>query len=128
MFLLYNPGQTLSPLQIYIYKNPISPIKTSRWSKYTGYWRNVWRGRRKKHGTCESDFIIDNCEHNKGANKSWVRLIKKIYEVNPLICPKCDRQDEDNCLPDVSYSTGLKSGTDKDLIYFDSIFERKYSK
>ncbi len=28
-------------------------------------------------------------------------------------------------LPDVSYSTGLKCGTDKDLFYFDSIFERK---
>ncbi|MFZ3106465.1 MAG: hypothetical protein WA105_03700 [Candidatus Hydromicrobium sp.] len=25
----------------------------------------------------------------KGCNKSWARLIKKIYEVDPLICPKC---------------------------------------
>ena len=28
-------------------------------------------------------------------------------------------------LPDISYSTGQKCGTDKDLVYFDSIFERK---
>ena len=33
-----------------------------------------------------------------------------------------------NIIPDISYSKGLKCGTDKDLVYFDSIFERKYSK
>ena len=57
--------------------------------RYNGYYSNVCRGRRKKEGTTESDFVIDNCEHNKGANKSWARLIQKIYEVDPLICPKC---------------------------------------
>lgn len=24
-----------------------------------------------------------------GLNKSWARLIKKIYKVDPLTCPKC---------------------------------------
>ena len=38
--------------------------------------------------TCESDFAIEE-DNNKGANKSWARLIKKIYEVDPLICPVC---------------------------------------
>lgn len=28
-------------------------------------------------------------EYKNGCNKSWARLIKKIYEVDPLICPKC---------------------------------------
>ena len=46
------------------------------------------RGRRKKESACESDFVLYNCEHNKGLNKSWAHLIKKIYEVDPLICPK----------------------------------------
>ncbi|MHB1443514.1 MAG: hypothetical protein ACYCXO_12305, partial [Candidatus Humimicrobiaceae bacterium] len=41
---------------------------------------------RKKEDTCESDFDIEE-DNNKGANKSWARLIKKIYEVDPLICP-----------------------------------------
>ena len=27
--------------------------------------------------------------YTKGANKYWARLIKKIYEVDPLTCPKC---------------------------------------
>ena len=49
------------------------------------------RGRRKRQGTCESDFVVED-DNYKGANKSWARLIKKIYEVDPLICPKCKGQ------------------------------------
>jgi len=26
---------------------------------------------------------------NKGYLRNWARLIKKIYEVDPLTCPKC---------------------------------------
>ena len=26
---------------------------------------------------------------NKAARRSWARLIQKVYEVDPLICPKC---------------------------------------
>ena len=48
-------------------------------------------GAEKKQGACESDFVIED-DNNKGANKSWARLIKKIYEVDPLICPKCKGQ------------------------------------
>ena len=57
--------------------------------RYTGYYSNVCRGRRKKQGTCESDFVIEDDNYNKGCSRTWVRLIKKIYEVDPLICPKC---------------------------------------
>jgi len=28
-------------------------------------------------------------QHSSPAGKSWARLIQKIYEVDPLICPKC---------------------------------------
>jgi len=35
----------------------------------------------------ESEYVIEGEEYNKGANKSWAKLIKKIYEVDPLICP-----------------------------------------
>ena len=57
--------------------------------RYLGYYSNVCRGRRKKDSAIESDFVLYNCEYNKGLNKSWAHLIKKIYEVDPLICPKC---------------------------------------
>ena len=64
------------------------PNRNEQMVRYMGLCSNVCRGRRKKEGTCESDFVIEE-DNNKGANKSWARLIKKIYEVDPLICPKC---------------------------------------
>ena len=54
-----------------------------------GFYSNVCRGRRKKEDADESDFVIQDNEYTKGVNKSWAHLIKKIYEVDPLICPKC---------------------------------------
>lgn len=47
------------------------------------------RGKRKKQGSAESDYVIEDDLHNKSLSKSWARLIKKIYEVDPLLCPKC---------------------------------------
>ncbi|MCG2791216.1 MAG: hypothetical protein L6305_05650 [Actinomycetia bacterium] len=73
------------------------PNKNEQMVRYMGYCRNVCRGRRKKEGTCESDFAVQDDKYTKGANKSWARLIKKIYEVDPLICPIW-RGYEDYCL------------------------------
>jgi hypothetical protein len=33
--------------------------------------------------------IIPNETSSKEARQSWARLIQKIYEVDPLVCPKC---------------------------------------
>jgi len=38
----------------------------------------------------ETGFIIKEDEYTKQRRKLWVRLIKKIYEVDILICPKCN--------------------------------------
>ncbi|MHB1335962.1 MAG: transposase [Candidatus Humimicrobiaceae bacterium] len=73
------------------------PNKNEQMARYMGYYSNVCRGRRKKQGTAESDFVIEE-DNNKGANKSWARLIKKIYEVDPLILSCMWRKHEDNCL------------------------------
>ncbi|MFZ3106255.1 MAG: transposase [Candidatus Hydromicrobium sp.] len=59
--------------------------------RYLGFYINVCRGRRKRQNSDGADFIITDDEYTKGCNKSWARLIKKIYEVDPLICPKCGR-------------------------------------
>ena len=60
--------------------------KNEQMVRYLGYYSNVCRGRRKKQGMTESDYVIEK-DGYKGASKSWARLIKKIYEVDPLICP-----------------------------------------
>ena len=65
------------------------PNKNEQMVRYLGFYSNVCRGRRKKQGIAESEYVIEGEEYNKGANKSWARLIKKIYEVDPLVCSKC---------------------------------------
>jgi len=37
----------------------------------------------------ESEYVIEEDGYDKGANKSRARLIQKIYEAGPLICPEC---------------------------------------
>jgi len=60
--------------------------------RHYGFYSNVCRRKRKKNNIDEADFVIQDDECKKGCNKSWARLIKKIYEVDPLVCPKCGGQ------------------------------------
>jgi hypothetical protein len=34
-------------------------------------------------------YILEPDKSSKERRKNWSRLIQKIYEVDPLICPKC---------------------------------------
>ena len=63
------------------------PNKCEQMVRCNGYYSNVCRGRRKKDSIDGSDCVLQDDEYTKGTNKSWARLIKKIYEVDPLICP-----------------------------------------
>ncbi|MEE9556073.1 MAG: transposase, partial [Candidatus Adiutricales bacterium] len=66
------------------------PNKGEQMVRYYGYYSNVSRGRRQKE---DQDgflpYIIEPEEDSKEYRKSWARLIQKIYEVDPLTCPKC---------------------------------------
>ena len=58
-------------------------------------WRhsvfNVSRGRRKKAGMDDQVPCLLMTELGPAeCRKNWARLIQKIYEVDPLICPKCN--------------------------------------
>ena len=66
--------------------------------RYYGFYSNVARGKRKKNDHDElipsilepvedPDFSGDGTP--KEYSKNWARLIQKIYEVDPLTCPKC---------------------------------------
>ena len=58
--------------------------------RYYGYYSNVSRGKRKM---LEEDelipSILESSDSSKESRKNWARLIQKIYEVDPLTCPKC---------------------------------------
>jgi hypothetical protein len=65
------------------------PNRGEQMVRYYGWYSNVTRGKRQQRAEEDAPYIIeaDNC--SKAYRKSWARLIQKIYEVDPLICPKC---------------------------------------
>ena len=79
------------------------PNKGEQMVKYYGYYSNKSRGLRKKeeemqksdecNGSSEIDAEIINPMFSnmkrKKFNKSWARLIQKVYTVDPLKCPQC---------------------------------------
>jgi hypothetical protein len=64
------------------------PNKGEQMVRYYGYYSNVSRGRRK--GMEEPvPCILDSEGSSREQRRNWARLIQKIYEVDPLTCPKC---------------------------------------
>ncbi len=66
------------------------PNRGEQMVRYYGYYSNVLRGKRKKE---EQDdvipYIIEESNISPAQRNAWARLIQKIYEVDPLTCPKC---------------------------------------
>jgi Putative transposase. len=66
------------------------PNRGEQMVRYYGYYSNVSRGKRQKEGNDAAvPCILEPQGNEKAFRKSWARLIQKIYEVDPLICPKC---------------------------------------
>ena len=58
--------------------------------RYYGYYSNVSRGKRQKEGIGDAvPCILESQGDEKAFRQNWARLIQKIYEVDPLICPMC---------------------------------------
>jgi len=68
--------------------------------RYYGWYSNVSRGRRRKTEAEQDDVGgVDTggrsrADRNeirdaRALRRSWARLIKRIYEVDPLVCPSC---------------------------------------
>ncbi|MBW2616563.1 MAG: transposase, partial [Deltaproteobacteria bacterium] len=66
------------------------PNKGEQMVRYYGFYSNVARGKRKKR---DSDELIPSILEPDGSSKeyrkNWARLIQKIYETDPLCCPRC---------------------------------------
>jgi hypothetical protein len=66
------------------------PDRGEQMVRYYGYYSNVCRGKRRKENQDEwIPCILEPDVSSRGSKKSWARLIRKIYEVDPLACPKC---------------------------------------
>jgi len=66
------------------------PERREQTVRYYGYYSNKCRGMRKKADKDNIAPAVCNSEvSGKEFRKNWARLIQKIYETDPLVCPKC---------------------------------------
>jgi HrpA-like RNA helicase len=69
------------------------PNKGEQMARYYGYYSNVARGKRKKTDADDKiSCILEPELTDKAFRKNWARLIQTIYEVDPLVCPKCSSE------------------------------------
>jgi len=60
-------------------------------TRYYGYYSNVARGKRKKTDADDKiPCILEPELTDKASLRNWARLIQKIYETDPLFCPRCN--------------------------------------
>jgi hypothetical protein len=66
------------------------PNRGEQMVRYYGFYSKKLRGMRKKAG--EDDVVpalMEPVLTSRAFRKNWARLIQKIYQVDPLLCPKC---------------------------------------
>jgi hypothetical protein len=68
--------------------------------RYYGWYSNVSRGKRRKAGREHEETVCSDdgppspaaraeARDARALRRSWAQLIKRIYEVDPLLCPSC---------------------------------------
>jgi ribosomal protein S27E len=66
------------------------PNKGEQMVRYYGYYSNKSRGMRKKAGSDDQvPALVESAVSSTGFRRNWARLIHKIYQIDPLLCPKC---------------------------------------
>lgn len=77
------------------------PDKSFQLVRYYGWYSNKMRGQRDKRAAEEAQAagvqavqIIDVSEHQprRISSAKWRELIKKVWEADPLLCPKCGKE------------------------------------
>jgi len=65
------------------------PEKNQVMIRYFGAYANAHRGRMRKLSEKRHPLRIIEEDLPRISRKGWAEMIKKVYEVNPLICPQC---------------------------------------
>lgn len=87
--------KTFSPLEFLAELSQHIPNTYEQLIRYYGFYSARSRGARRRiedhKKLVENKFepLPDTDSDKKPVSKSWARLIKKVYEVDPLKCPKC---------------------------------------
>jgi hypothetical protein len=54
--------------------------------RYYGWYGNRARGARKEHGV---GAPVEAAVPSTPRSRNWARLLRKIFEVDPMLCPQC---------------------------------------
>jgi hypothetical protein len=57
--------------------------------RYYGLYANAHRGKIRKASLALSPFLIVEEELRPLPSKGWAEMIRKVYEVDPMVCPQC---------------------------------------
>jgi hypothetical protein len=57
--------------------------------RYFGLYANAHRGKVRKSEEATGKLIIIEEDSRKIPRRGWAEMIRKVYEVDPLVCPKC---------------------------------------
>jgi hypothetical protein len=57
--------------------------------RYYGLYANAHRGKKRKTGDDPSHPPIIDDEVSFMPSKGWAEMIRKVFEVDPLLCPSC---------------------------------------
>ena len=83
-FEVFSALDWLAPLTAHI------PNAGEHLLRYYGWYSNASRGKRRKaQGENSSRFKEFRDVSASAAKRAWARLIKQVYEVDPLICLRC---------------------------------------
>jgi hypothetical protein len=90
------PTAEFSPLEFLAAISAQIPDKWEQLVRYLGYFSSRARGARNKKLNEDSSsenspeiLALPDPEQHHVISKSWAALIKRIYNVDPLVCPKC---------------------------------------
>jgi len=65
------------------------PDKGQVMVRYYGLYANVHRGKVKKASLVPLVVRLAEEEPKPVPSKDWAEMIRKVYEVDPMVCPKC---------------------------------------
>ena len=87
-FETFSPNDFIAALTAHI------PERHQKYTNFYGYYSNKSRGLRAKAGVPEIEENVSIMpdpprEEQKKYRKNWAILIKKVWEVDPLLCPSC---------------------------------------
>jgi hypothetical protein len=65
------------------------PDKDQVMVRYYGLYANAHRGKVRKAGLSPFVLRMAEEEENRIPSQGWAEMIRKVYEVDPMRCPKC---------------------------------------